>query len=243
MVYVESCLLWRGGRKLGRPEGRMGVGKAPEDQFPRGGQDRGPMCPRKQRIQPWFQLLWPHLGLPVMAWPVTTSCPRQRCWPLARTACVPCPSLACLGAPCSTAHVTTLRPCPSSRTHGSLWTTACGCPFPRAEVKDSSFGADNILLLPWGCFHSWGPRGTFAGRSCCRSAEGCEGVSAARSQHKEGGSSRTRFGGVEGGGGGPTQGPSPRSVHTWLSSPSKRSIIKKRMDQNVGSGIIVTAFG
>lgn len=41
----------------------------------------------------------------------------------------------------------------------------------------------------------------------------------------------------------PTLGPAPQSVHTWLSSPSKRSIIKKRMDQNVGSGIIVTAFG
>ena len=145
MVYVESCLLWGGGRKPGRPEGRMGVGKAPEDQFPRGGQARRPMCPRKQRTQPRFQLLRPHLGLPVMAWPVTTSCPRQRCWPLARTACVPCPSLACPG------------------THGSLWTTPCGCPFPLAEVKDSSFGADNILLLPWGCFHSWGPRGTLAG--------------------------------------------------------------------------------
>lgn len=30
---------------------------------------------------------------------------------------------------------------------------------------------------------------------------------------------------------------------TWLSSPSKRSIIKNRMDQKVGSGIMVTAFG
>lgn len=32
-------------------------------------------------------------------------------------------------------------------------------------------------------------------------------------------------------------------THTWLSSPSKRSIIKNRMDQKVGSGIMVTAFG
>lgn len=32
-------------------------------------------------------------------------------------------------------------------------------------------------------------------------------------------------------------------TRTWLSSPSKRSIIKNRMDQKVGSGIMVTAFG
>ena len=41
----------------------------------------------------------------------------------------------------------------------------------------------------------------------------------------------------------PAWGLSPHPAHTWLSSPSKRSIMKKRMDQNVGSGIIVTAFG
>jgi hypothetical protein len=32
-------------------------------------------------------------------------------------------------------------------------------------------------------------------------------------------------------------------IRTWLSSPSKRSIMKNRIDQKVGSGIMVTAFG
>ena len=169
------------------------------------------------------------------------SRPGQLCWPPARTACAPGPAGACPGAPCPAAGVTAV----ASPFSLDPWAHS-----PRLSLSPSLRSKARALVQKTsycrpGPFPTRAP-GALAGCSCCRRdmrlvcVGGCNHLIALQREALpgpgfQGGHSPRR--------GRPAWGPSPHSARTWLSSPSKRSMMKKRMDQNVGSGIIVTAFG
>ena len=176
------------------------------------------------------------------------SRPGQPCRPPARTACVLGPAGACLGA---------LRSAARATNYGLALLLVPLGPHPRVSLSPPLRSKARALAQMTSCCRpgpfpppgSRNPRWLQLLRAVC--VCGCVCVCVCwglpPAHHStEGGSARTRFlGGAfpPSPRGRPAWGPSPRSAHTWLSSPSKRSIMKKRMDQNVGSGIIVTAFG
>ena len=85
------------------------------------------------------------------------SRPGQLCWPPAQTACAPGPTGACPGAPYPAAVVTTV----ASPFSLDPWAHSPRLSLSLAEVKGSSFGAEDILLPPWTVPH-------LGSRSPCR---------------------------------------------------------------------------
>lgn len=94
----------------------------------------------------WFKLLWPHLGLSMLARAVTTSCLKQRSWFLPQTACVPCHSWTVPRHSTGENHFCFGLALLFS-IYGFILTIPLGCSFHLAEVTDLRFEVD-VFLLP-----------------------------------------------------------------------------------------------